>query len=291
MARNAGGAARFLDRVLFLKNGYSLWMHAVPFGVAALLLLTFSLSADDPLRRLAVVLATPGWPWIPAILLTAVSAAVYLLTIHYQVRRAYLWPRHVLRRTLATAALYLALAFGATYGVWRLSVPGADGWGARWACLILALLSLAGLGWTMPRGWIDDIGVRSPDYLRAHSLARELARVLGRLRKSGVGRRQDVVRVEEVLGALRDEIEANVELEPAWAAEEPRAFSDRLHALLLEIDARFSGDDAAVADFPAALQGQKKHRYPAFTTALEEAVRQWPAWRDSPPSTDREGGS
>ena len=148
MARNAGGLARALDRVLFLKNGYSLWMHAVPFGVAALLLLTFSLADDDPLRRLAAVLSAPGWLWIPAILLTAVSAAVYLLTIRYQVRRAYLWPERVLLRTITTAALYLALAFGATprntfleltdvelriqYGFWRLTTPrenvaGADG--------------------------------------------------------------------------------------------------------------------------------------------------------------------
>ncbi|HEU0297973.1 MAG TPA: hypothetical protein VFR37_00925 [Longimicrobium sp.] len=281
MARNGGGAARAMDRVLFLKNGYSLWMHAVPFGVAALLLLVFSLAADDPLRRLVDVLSRPNWLWIPAILLTAVSALVYLLTIRYQVRRAYLWPQRVLLRTLATATLYLALAFGGTYGVWRLSVPDTDGWGARWACLVLALLSLAGLGWTMPKGWIDDIGVRSPDYLRAHALARELARVLGRVRGTAIGRRQDVARVEEVLGALRDEIEENVEREPAWAAEQPRAFSERLHTLLLAIEAGFA-TETAIADFPAALKGQKKHLYRAFTEAMEEVVDQWPAWRHDP---------
>lgn len=285
MARNGGGTARSLNRVLFLKNGYSLWMHAVPFGVAALLLLTFSLSTDDPLRKLADVLSRPSWLWIPAILLTAVSAVVYALTIRYQVRRAYLRPQDTLLRTIATATLYLGLAFGATYVVWRLSMPGADGWGARWACLILALLSLAGLGWTMPKGWIDDIGVRSPDYLRAHALAAELARVLARVRRSGAGRRQDVARVEEVLSALRDEVEANVELEPAWAAAEPRELGDLLHTLLLALDA-FSDDAAAIADFPAALERQKKETYGDFIAAMDAVVLKWPAWGQSPPPTD-----
>ncbi|MFL5384405.1 MAG: hypothetical protein ACJ8GN_17930 [Longimicrobiaceae bacterium] len=285
MGKRSARAAQGIDGWLFVKNGYSAWMHTIPFGVAALLLLTFSVSQEDPLKRLVELLSSPGWPWIPAGLVTVVSALVYVLTIRHQIRRAYLWPEHTLRRTLTTALVYLALAFGATYGVLRMAVPGADASGGTLACLILSLLSLAGLGWTMPQGWVDDIGIRSPDYLRARNVAAEVARLLTRLRSEAVGRRQDVAHLQELVSAMRDEIEANVDLEPTWAKDRTQRFSSSLHALLLALDARFANDDAAVADFPAAWKGQKKQKYQDFAKAVEAVVAEWPAWKHDPPAT------
>jgi hypothetical protein len=279
MGNSSARAAQSIDGWLFVKNGYSVWMHAIPFGIAALLLLTFSVSQEDPLKRLVELLSSPSWRWIPAGLVTVVSAVVYVLTIRYQIRRAYLWPEHTLRRTLTTALVYLALAFGATYGVLCMAVPSADAAGGTLACLILSLLSLAGLGWTMPRGWIDDIGIRSPDYLRARNVAAEVARLLTRLRSEAVGRRQDVARMQELMSAIRDEIEVNVDLEPTWAKGPPQEFSSSLHSLLLAMDKAFAKDDNEVANFPAAWKGQKRTNYPEFTGAMEAVVEKWPAWK------------
>src|SRR4051812_25376538 len=97
MGQSSARAVQGIDGWLFVKNGYSVWMHAIPFGVAALLLLTFSVSQEDPLKRLVELLSSPGWSWIPAGLVTVVSTVVYVLTIRYQIRRAYLWPEHTLR--------------------------------------------------------------------------------------------------------------------------------------------------------------------------------------------------
>lgn len=87
-----------LDSFVFVKNGYSVWIHLIPFAIAALLVLTLSVPTDNLLMNIVKELQQPSWIWLPAVLLTAVAAAVYIITINVQIRQAYLWSKYNLRR-------------------------------------------------------------------------------------------------------------------------------------------------------------------------------------------------
>jgi hypothetical protein len=41
-----------LDSFVFVKNGYSVWIHLIPFAIAALLLLILSVPTDNLLLNL-----------------------------------------------------------------------------------------------------------------------------------------------------------------------------------------------------------------------------------------------
>lgn len=134
----------------YLKKGYSALKHLVPFLIAALLLLTLSVPADNLLLKLANLLQRPSWVWLPAGLLTLVAMVVYGRIIYVQVRQAYLWPDHDRRRTISTSLMYVVLCSLMAFGVLQLvstktEVAQDITLGNVWACFLIAVLSLTGL--------------------------------------------------------------------------------------------------------------------------------------------------
>lgn len=267
------GLAARMDRLLFVKRGYSLYQHLVPFAIASLLLLLLlSLRPDDLLVRLVEVLQKPTWLRLPAALLTVVSALVYVAALRLQVAKAYLEAGGLGRRTAATAALYVLLCSLLAYGVLQTrssALPLAPG--TVWACCLLALLSLTGLGWQGPGSWLESLGVEVPDYTDAHRAARELRRLLGQLRRKAVGEPHDVAAFSKLATRLHQSIETNLPLEPRWARDAPRRAQEEAERLVEETGRAFpESNAAAVQDFATAVALQREHQYPKFTAQLRQ---------------------
>jgi hypothetical protein len=289
VVRNESGRSRTarlvagVDGFIFVKNGYSVWTHLVPFAIAALLLVILSLPdlpQDNLLLQLVHRLEKPSWIWVPAAFLTAVAALVYIVTVREQIRKAYLWPTGDHRRIAGTCVSYIILCTVMAYVVLS-SVPSYQATvGGIWACLLLALLSLTGLGWSGPGKWVESIGVKSPDYTDGRQAARELTEILQRVRGQPRGTKRDVEDFVEAGKELRSSVETNLESEPEWATEQLDEASSVLRTLIEEVQERFpTGDASAVEDFAPACRCQQEFLYGEFIVALRRLGNYWPEWR------------
>ena len=177
----------YLDNFIFVKNGYSVCTHLIPFAIASLLLLTLSVPKDNLLLNLVEVLQRPSWIWLPAGLLTAAAAVVYFATINVQIRQAYLWSDGDLRRTIGTSLVYVVLCMLMVYAVLMFISSYEMTLGTIWACLLVAVLSLTGIGWKRPRAWVDAIGIKSPNYTNGRASAAKLTEILQKVRSKKIG--------------------------------------------------------------------------------------------------------
>jgi hypothetical protein len=217
-----------LDTFVWMKRGYSIWKHLLPFSVASGLLLVVSMPTDNLLLQLAAKLQTVNWIWLPAALLTVVTTVVYIVTMYAQIQASYLWSEHDLRRALLTAALYIFLCVLMAYGVLRAALIRDLTAGDIWGCALLSMLSLTGIGWSGPDKWAEAIGVKMPDYSKGHQAITRLTAVLGRIRNQERGESKDVEDFLGAAGALHTNIAENLDLEPAWA----RAYLEQADAAL-----------------------------------------------------------
>jgi hypothetical protein len=269
-----------MDDWVFIKNGYSFWTHLVPFAIAALLLLVLSVPQDNLLLKLTDLLQQPSWIWLPAGMLTAIATYVYISTVNVQVRKGYLWSGADVRRTIATSLAYIVLCTLMAYAVLRSVLARETTLGDIWACFLLAVLSLTGIGWPGPGSWVESIGVKSPDYTDGRLAAKKLAGVLCRVRGKARGRKEDVEDFLEAAKNLRASIEKNRELEPEWARAELERASTALRTLVGQVKTLFPVDDTlAVENFAAACSCQQESLYKEFTTALRSLGRHWHEWQ------------
>jgi hypothetical protein len=269
-----------MDDWVFIKNGYSFWTHLVPFAIAALLLLILSVPPDNLLLKLAGLLQQPSWIWLPAGLLTAIATYVYIATIHVQIRQGYLWPDADLRRTIGTSMAYIVLCTLMAYAVLRSALTRETTLGDVWACFLLAVLSLTGIGWKGPGSWVESIGIKSPDYTDGRLAARKLTAILQRVRSQERGDKKDVEEFLEAATNLRASIETNFESEPKWARANLESVNATLHTLVEQVETLFPDNDVlAVENFPAACSCQQESLYREFITALRTLGRHWHEWQ------------
>ncbi len=258
-----------LDTYIYVKNGYSVLTHLVPFSIAALLLLTLSVPSTNMLLKLATLLQKPNWAWLPAALLTAVTAFVYLITLNLQIRQGYPWSDHVLRRTIFTSLTYVTLCSLMAYAMLKSAPSGEITFGSIWACILISLLSLTGIGWKGPDSWVKLLDARYPNYSDFRLYSKKLSQVLQRVQSKTQGDRADVQDFYEAAKNLRASIEKNLVIEPKWARGNLQKASKALHTLVDEIDKHFPPDNAdALMDFVAVCRCQKAVQYEQFVAAL-----------------------
>ncbi|HUW12828.1 MAG TPA: hypothetical protein VM537_24080 [Anaerolineae bacterium] len=270
-----------LDRFVFVKNGYSVWKHIVPIAIEALLLLLVSveLPEENLLRQLLKTLERKDGLWLAAAFLTVAAGLVYVATIRVQVKQAYLLSEGDRRRTACTSACYVLACTLIAYVVLQ-SVPSVHtSFEVAWACLLLALLSLTGIGWSGPGSWVESVGVKSPDYTEGRLAARGVAEMLSTLRSQARGSVGDVDGFAKAVETLRSSIKTNLAHEPVWASRQLEQIHDRLYTLTEQTKKHFPIDnESAVAEFAIACRYQDRVQHEEFISALGALVEYWPEW-------------
>ncbi|MCU1264930.1 MAG: hypothetical protein JWM21_1248 [Acidobacteria bacterium] len=273
--------AEVLDNVIFLKKGYSVLAHLLPFGVASLLLIILSVPQDNLLLKLVLSLERPGI-WLPAALLSTIAASVYTVSVYVQVRKAYLFPCRGKMRVTGTCLFFMLLCTLMAYVVLKSASPKAFTPAGIWACFLVAALSLTGIGWSTPTTWIDALGIKHPDYKEAQRVVRLLTDELKLVRAKPRARKADVTRILDYAETLRTELEKNVDCEPGWAKQRISQARDGLAVFVAEVTARFSNaDDQVIEDFAQVMNCRKRSQYGNVVNALTALAGSWPEWRCS----------
>ena len=268
----------YLDSFVFVKNGYSVWIHLIPFAIAALLVLTLSVPTDNLLMNIVKDLQQPSWIWLPAVLLTAVVAAVYIITVNVQICQAYLWSKYNLRRIMGTSLTYIFLCTLMTYAVLKSVSPYEKTTLVDiWACLLVAVLSLIGIGWKRPSSWGESIGVKSPNYTDSHQSVKKLTEILQRVRTKKYSDKQDVKKFSDEAEKLRINIDLNLKLEPDWAKNDLQEAIDLLNTLHEQVREKFNNVHA-VMNFADACR-YKDGKYGSFVNTLKQLSNYWPEWQ------------
>lgn len=277
--------AQRLNRYLFIKNGYSPCKHVVPVAIAALLLLTLSVPTENLLLQLADLLERRSWRWLPAAFLTLAATTVYFFTVRLQVRKGHLFADRDLVRTIITSLIWVAacalMAFLVLHSATpQLSMLADATFGNIWACLLIAVLSLTGVGWSEPGAWVEAMGVKTPDYEKGRDSAEELTRVLGRVRKEADAQPKDADDFLAAAEGLHESVRANAVVEPGWARLDTSRVEGALETLIRETKDKYAtGDAVATSDFVAACRCEERGRHGAFIGALETLGEYWNSWR------------
>jgi hypothetical protein len=271
-----------VDQILFLKKGIAFWKHLIPFSVAALLLLVFSLPADNLLLKLVQLLEKPSWLWVPAIWLTLVALGVYLASMQVEVRKAYLWLDGALRRSILTAVLFILICGVVAFLVLSSAGSRAVSGGLVWACLLLSILSLTGIGWSGPDKWAESLGLTSPDYTQARIYATDLENFVNKTRKKSAGTAEDVKEFLAIVNDLKDELEKNRSLEPEWAVEGVETAIADVQELIRQTESSFPlARKEDVESFVDACNFKMDSLYPEFVAALKKVSSYWTDWKYS----------
>jgi hypothetical protein len=279
LRQNKSLISRF-DQFIFLKNGFSFWKHLIPFSIAALLLLVLSLPVDNLLLKLVDILESPSWVWMPAGLLTVVAFGIYFVSIYVQVRQAYLRGQGILRRSITTTLLYVLICSTMAFAVLATSSTRKISWGIIWACFLLSVLSLTGIGWSGPDKWVELLGIVSPDYTKVRYYARDLEDLLTEVRNKEYGIEEDVKEFIAITKKLKDELKKNKNQEPEWARIDIETVIDRLQNLVQQTERYFPiNNKVALEDFVSACNFQMDSLYPDFIEALKTVNNYLIEWR------------
>ncbi|MEW6162170.1 MAG: hypothetical protein AB1606_02455 [Nitrospirota bacterium] len=155
--------------------------------------------------------------------------------------------------------------------------------GDIWACLLVAVLSLTGIGWSGPNSWVESIGIKSPNYADARLSVIKLAEILQRVRKEeikGINSTREIEDFLQVGRKLRFSIKENLHIEPKWAKYKLQRASEALRTLLEQTEEQFpTSNKSKVEDFPIACRYQKEDQYKEFIQALKDLSAYWPKWQ------------
>lgn len=222
-----------------------------------------------------------------------------------QIRKAYLWSDYDWCRTIFTSLIYLAVCGAITYVVLRdsradkpevifccglfskvtatslLSAMGSKSlFGDVWTCLLLALLSLTGLGWTQPGSWVDAIGITIPDYTKGRLAAKNIDQILSGLRNKPLAEKRDMEGFLEEMKLLKDAIDKNLVHEPKWTKGTLKEVSKVLEQIIQQVENMFlNGTNATLVNFASVCQGYKyTPPYRDFIDNLSTVSNYWPQW-------------
>lgn len=255
-----------------------------PFLIEALLLLLLSVPKDNLLLQLVDALAAPTSTWIPAILLTLISTYVYIKTIGLQVSKAYLLPERDLWRTGLTSLVYFIICFGLGLFVLTFELEKSNTtrniptFGDLWTCSLIALLSLIGIGWQGPTSWVEDLGVKVPDYTKGRIAARKLSEILKNERKDHVAEAKDLQEFFSEARKLCASIKENIELEPVFMKSKMTSIMDNLSIIINKVDETFIKQPDGVQRFTNFCKVNDATIYPELTEAVRSLSSYWPDW-------------
>lgn len=262
---------RWIDAIFFIRNPYVIVKHVVPFLFASLVLLTLSVPTDNLLLKLAALLKDPGSIYIPAILLTLGASVIYFLTIRSLSTRMYLWPKHDLRRAFFTCIISIAVCIAMSYGVLQSTGCIINIYADLWACYLVSILSLTGVGWSGLGDWVEAMGIKYPNYESGRQEAQKISDLLKSVRKQKKGSEEDVNNFLKATNNLLNNIERNMEKEPEWAREELKDAYNCLKALTENVQKYFPPTNkSAVADFAVVCNYQKDFQYQDVVRNLKD---------------------
>jgi DNA-binding XRE family transcriptional regulator len=271
--------AAFLDKFVFLKNGYSAIAHLLPFGVAALLLLVLSIPQDNLLLELVRALRRPQI-WFPAVLLNIIALGIYLISVYVQVRKAYLFPNRNKLRAALTCLWFMVVCTVMASVVLRSASADAFSVAGIWASFLVSSLSLAGIGWSLPTEWIEALGISHPDYTEARRLAGLITETLKSVRNKARASENDVAAVLGNSNKLFEELEKNIDCEPTWAKPDVQVAISALGSFAAEVSAKFSNaHNQTIQDFAQVMNCQKESEYGAVINALKSLGEIWREWK------------
>jgi hypothetical protein len=242
-----------LDNYLFIKNGYLILKHVIPIMIESMLLLVISISEDDLLLKLANSLNQRIY--LPALLLTIFSFIIYYSSVLFLIKKAYLLSNHDYIRSIVTSLLSIIICVSFVLVVLNLGnigglneetnngisniSPGVNKqneksmaltldsngfndqitWSGLLACLLIALLSLLGIGWSIP-DLNKLVGLESPDYEGGRDAAIKLSEVLARTssayEKDLINRVDLTKDFNDAVDNLITSIDKNNKYEPSW---------------------------------------------------------------------------
>lgn len=268
--------SQWLDNFVFVKRAYSIWLHLIPFSIASLIIVTVSVSPNDILPKLVKELNKGSWTLLPAIVLTVVTAVIYFGQVFGQIKRLYLWPKHHLRRTVVTVIVYVTLCtlmalvvLSSTTDCLSNITPGSI-----WACLLVAFLSLTGIGWKGPTAWARDADLKFPDYGTAHRTVDRISEILSAIRANKYDDRNNKEKLILAVNSLYNEIEQNLRYEAEWEKDRLKKAQNDLNAFAKHLKQDFD----KVADLSNALRYERLSRFRDFILCLQALVSYWPIW-------------
>jgi hypothetical protein len=267
-----------LDNVLFVKNGYLFLKHLIPFLIAALLLLMLSVPGDNLLVQLVNRLEGSKGARIAAAIVTVVATAIYVSSVNAEIRTAYLWKRHDFVRTIFTSVFYVALCTGLSFFVLRSFRAQDVSLEGLWACYLIAILSLTGVGWSLPSKWVESIGVKSPNYERGRIAAGNICKILNEMRGKAFSTSADVKAFTQIMKDLQANINENIEIEPSWSRGELEHVETEIDRLLTETKVWFPIDNKTRVELFANACRSEGVYFSNFVNCLESLGRYWQDW-------------
>lgn len=268
-----------IDYVLFVKKGYLFQRHLIPFLVEALFLLFLSVPQDNLLLKLASALQQPTAIWLPALLLTSISIYIYYTTIKIQVRKSYLWPEGDKRRSVATSVMYFLISSTIVYIVLKSTSVKPFTFENIWACSLISLLSLTGIGWIGPTSWVENTGTKSPDYTEGRDAAKKITNILWDIRHKPVAEMEHLDQFVSAIDKLQKNIEYNINLEPEFETEKMLSISNNLIIIEKQVNECFSGKSLGIIDFTSFCKEKDELFYPKLTKAFMDLGSYWPDWK------------
>lgn len=271
---------RVMDNIFFVRNAYVLVKHIAPFSIASLALLTLSVPADNLLAKFAALLKEPGSIYVPAILLTLGASVIYFFTIRSLSTRMYLWPRWDFLRTLFTSTISIAACTTMAYWVLQSTGSITNTYADKWACYLVAVLSLTGVGWSGLGNWVEAVGIKYPNYESSRLEVKKITDLLKSVRGQPIGSKKNVIDFLEAAGNLQNNIKTNLDNDPEWARGELRDASNYLHELIENVKKSFPlTNERAVKDFAAVCNYKKEFEYPDVVRNLKSLNTFWHDWR------------
>jgi len=271
---------RVMDTIFFIRNAYVLIKHIAPFSIASLTLLTLSVPADNVLVKLAVLLKEPGSIYIPAILLTLGASVIYIFTIRSLSARMYLWAKWDFLRTLFTSTISIAACTSMAYGVLQSAGSITNTYADMWACYLVAILSLTGVGWSGLGNWVEAMGIKYPNYELGRQEAKKITDLLKRIRRQQMGSKRDVSDFLKAAENLRNNIEINLDMEPEWARGELENAGNYLYELIENVRKSIPlTSERAVKDFADICSYKKGFEYEDVLKSLKRLNDFWHDWR------------
>jgi hypothetical protein len=235
---------------------------------------------DNLMLKLVGLLNTPSWIWLPAGLVTTISLIVYVTSIYQQVSKAYLWPNNDRVRTIITSIFYLSLCTLMAALVLMSALTRSIHLADIWACFLIAVFSLAGIGWSQPASWVESMGIKSPDYTKGRNYAEQLSNILLEVRKKKRSEKKDVDEFLAAAKGLKSNIDTNISIEPTWARNNLEEVKDTLYELINEIKTQFPENEPdKIEYFASACRCQQKTYYQTFIDKLERLGNFWQSWQ------------
>jgi hypothetical protein len=163
-----------------------------------------------------------------------------------------------------------------------------DAIGGIWASLLIAVLSLTGIGWSTPGTWVESMGINCPDYSKAQFSANQIKNILNYIRKSNDAVDDSHIKnFVEYAKDLKYNIGMNLEIEPkCWDAS--KKVKDAMQAvddLIDSVNNDFQGQEPEA--FRVACKYEIIKRNSRTVKSLKRVEGFWPDWQSKKQIEDR----